>query len=377
MAQSIIRGGASAQQAKAVDSATKFGRGVRQVHQPRLWVGTGPGSEPNRESWSSHGVSIYCGDAIDRYSSWEPPTAIISDGAYGVKGFPGDPPTPDGLAEWYRPHIEAWSRFATPETTLWFWNTDLGWATVHPILVANGWMFRSPHVWDKGMAHAAGNSNTQTLRRLPVVTEVCQQYVREGRLPSAGIDLPIKDWLRAEWARTGLTFAETNRAAGVLNAATRKYFTKDHLWYFPPAEVFARLAEYANAHGDPRGRPYFSRDGRRSMSEEEWTRMRAKFHCELGITNVWREPPLHGEERVKIGAKCVHLNQKPLKLLDRIIRISTDENDVVWDPFAGLGSVGIAALGARRRCRSAELNKAYYRLAVERLAGAVTRGTPV
>ena len=36
--------------------------------------------------------------------------------------------------EWYRPHVETWSRAARPATTLWFWNTELGWATVHPLL---------------------------------------------------------------------------------------------------------------------------------------------------------------------------------------------------------------------------------------------------
>ncbi len=351
-------------------STPRFGRGIRQVHHPRALTGSNP-SPPTGEESSSHGVSLVCGDALDQYGQWEAPTAIISDGAYGVKGFPGDPPTPEGLAGWYEPHVRAWSRYATPETTLWFWNTDLGWATVHPILRANGWVFRSPHVWNKGMAHAAGNSNTQTLRRLPVVTEVCMQYVREPRFKSGSFDLTAKEWLRSEWARTGLPFSETNAAAGVLNAATRKYFTKDHLWYFPPPEVFVKLAQYSNAHGDPRGRPYFSTDGRRPMTAEEWSRMRAKFYCEIGVTNVWDEPPLHGTERMKVGSRCVHLNQKPLKLLERIIRISTDANDMVWDPFAGLGSVGMAALATNRRCRSAELNKAYFRLAVERLERAV------
>ena len=39
------------------------------------------------------------GDALDGYTSWPTPATIISDGAYGVGGFPGDPRTPDGLAD--------------------------------------------------------------------------------------------------------------------------------------------------------------------------------------------------------------------------------------------------------------------------------------
>jgi len=325
---------------------------------------------PTGERWVSGKVSVECEDALAVYSTWEAPTVIISDGAYGVGGFPGDPPNAEGLAAWYEPHVIAWSNAATPETTLWFWGTELGWATVHPVLKAHGWTYRACHVWDKGMGHVAGNVNTRTLRRLPVVTEVCVQYVREAEFKVEGATLSMKDWLRYEWSRTGIPFQETNKAAGVLNAATRKYFTKDHLWYYPPSEVFDRLVRYANEHGDPRGTPYFSVDGKRPMSPRQWEKMRTKFRPEIGVTNVWNEPALHGSERIKIGAKCVHLNQKPLKLVERIIRLSSDAGDMVWEPFGGLCSGALASLRLGRPCRSAEINMEYYRLAISRLAGA-------
>ena len=34
--------------------------------------------------------------------------------------------------------------------------------------------------WDKGIAHAAGNANAETLRQIPVVTESCAVYHRPG-----------------------------------------------------------------------------------------------------------------------------------------------------------------------------------------------------
>ncbi len=241
---------------------------------------------------------------------------IVSDGAYGVSGFEGDPPTYRRLPQWYEPHIRAWSRAATPETTLWFWNTEIGWATVHPVLAQAGWEYRNCHIWNKGLGHIAGNCNSQTLRKFPVVTEVCVQYVREVRFETPAGSLRMQEWLRHEWERTGLPLSSTNAACGVRNAATRKYFTSDHMWYFPPAEAFERLAAYANKHGKAEGMPYFSRDGQRPISGDEWLRMRAKFYCEHGVMNVWDEPAMHGEERLKDRQnRCVHLNQKPLSLL--------------------------------------------------------------
>lgn len=35
------------------------------------------------------------------YPGWPTPSTIISDGAGSVGGFPGDPRTPETLAEWY------------------------------------------------------------------------------------------------------------------------------------------------------------------------------------------------------------------------------------------------------------------------------------
>lgn len=84
------------------------------------------------------GARIELADALTRYAQWPAPTVIISDGAYGVSGFPGDPPTIAELANWYAPHVAAWSRYSLPETTLWFWGTELGWATVHPVLALHG-----------------------------------------------------------------------------------------------------------------------------------------------------------------------------------------------------------------------------------------------
>jgi len=311
---------------------------------------------------------IHLGDVLSLYPSWEHPTVIISDGAYGLSSFPGDPPTVAGLEEWYRPHIAAWSKRALPNTTLWFWNSELGWATIHPLLVAAGWEYRNCHIWDKGIAHAAGNTNTKTIRKFPVVTEVCVQYVRKVSFPvSGGRRLPMQEWLRYEWLRAGLPLWKTNEACGVKNAATRKYFTADHLWYFPPPEAFVALAKYANQHGRPEGRPYFSADGRRSLGEGEWLAMRAKFQCPLGVTNVWSEPAVRGQEREKFRNSCVHMNQKPLKLLERCILASSERNDVIWEPFGGLCSATLAAHKLGRHGVAAECIPEFYQVAVRRL----------
>lgn len=122
----------------------------------------------------------------------------------------------DGLVDWYAPHVAQWSKRAKPSTSLWFWNTEVGWATVHPLLEANGWEYVQLVTWDKGLSHIAGNVNGNTIRQFPVVTEVSALYRRRLTLPTEdGGVLGVQQWLRAEWRRSGLPLCRANEACGV------------------------------------------------------------------------------------------------------------------------------------------------------------------
>jgi len=320
-------------------------------------------------------VSIQFDRAENLYADWPVPTCIISDGPYGVDGFPGDTRRTESLAEWYEPHFQAWSRYATPQTSLWFWNTEVGWATLHPRIVASGWEYRCCNIWDKGLGHVAGNANTQTLRKFPVVTEVCVHYVKAARFTVGNQSLTMQAWLRHEWQRTGLPLRLANQACGVLNAATRKYLTADHLWYYPPVDAFVKLAKYANQHGDPNGRPYFSDDGKRPIAGPQWARLRAKFYCEVGVTNIWRQPQVSGLERIqgsrngmKYKFRSLHGSQKPLNFITLAVQATTDRGDVVWEPFGGLCPGAVVCRRAGRRYRGAEILPEFFVAAAERLA---------
>lgn len=314
-------------------------------------------------TWNNSRISLSLDDSIKHYHSWESPTVIVSDGAYGILGFEGDTSDHLDLPEWYEPHIEAWAKFALPNTTLWFWNSEIGWAIVHPVLERLGWRYVNCNIWNKGKGHIAGNVNTEKIRRFPVVTEVCVQYVREVKLEG----LTLKEWLRAEWLRSGLPLYKANFACGVADAATRKYFDQGHLWYFPPPDMFEKLVIFANQHGKPEGRPYFSIDGQHPLAAQEWSKMRSKFNCPHGFTNVWERSTLRNDERIKsCNGKIVHLNQKPLDLMKLIIEASSEEKDVVWEPFGGLFSASLAANILNRKAYGCEMDETYFYYGVER-----------
>ena len=332
---------------------------------------------------------LHRGNALEAYDQWPAPAAIISDGAYGVRGFHGDTTGVGGLTDWYSQHVQAWSRLATPATTLWFWSTEVGWATVHPLLDRNGWDYVQAITWDKGIGHIAGNVNGKTIRRFPVATEVCVLYQRRFIVPGADGPMPVQQWVRHEWQRANLPLTRANEACGVRNAATRKYLTQDWLWYWPPGAMMERLAAYANEQGTESGWPYYSLDGQAPVTAKEWDALRYKWHHAHGTTNVWDLGPLHGVERIKGSMKraaprvynpsklsAAHLNQKPLTFMRRILNAVTDEGDVIWEPFGGLASASVAAVEMGRFPCVAEIDHDFAEIASQRLDDALAGRDP-
>lgn len=81
------------------------------------------------------------------------------------------------------------------------------------------------------------------------------------------------------------------------------------------------------------------------------------------VDNVWEiSAPLAVEK--KFGK---HPTQKPIKLLKRIILASTDEGDLVLDPFCGSSTTGVASFLLNRKYVGMELETDFLKLSKKRL----------
>ena len=63
------------------------------------------------------------------------------------------------------------------------------------------------------------------------------------------------------------------------------------------------------------------------------------------LTDVWWNTIVPTNSKEKTG----YPTQKPLKIIERILKVHTNENDLVMDFFAGSGTLGAAALKLRRK----------------------------
>ena len=62
-----------------------------------------------------------------------------------------------------------------------------------------------------------------------------------------------------------------------------------------------------------------------------------------------------------------HPTQKPVEVMEWLIKRLSNENDIILDPFMGSGSTGVACKDTNRKFIGIELDKDYYNMAIKRL----------
>jgi len=69
-----------------------------------------------------------------------------------------------------------------------------------------------------------------------------------------------------------------------------------------------------------------------------------------------------------VGKKQLHQNQKPLDLIEQCIKKHSDEGDIIFDGFMGVGTTGIACRNLKRKFFGIEISEKYFNLSKERIS---------
>lgn len=80
------------------------------------------------------------------------------------------------------------------------------------------------------------------------------------------------------------------------------------------------------------------------------------FSSQDKMHNFIESPICSGPERLKTPK---HPTQKPISILKRMIEMASNEDDIVFDTFMGVGSTGVAAMQLNRRFIGIELDPQY------------------
>ena len=88
------------------------------------------------------------------------------------------------------------------------------------------------------------------------------------------------------------------------------------------------------------------------------------FISQAEMHNFIESPICMSPERLK---NPKHPAQKPIAVLKKLIAIASNPYDIVFDPFMGVGSIGVAALQLNRKFIGYEINPMYYTAAEKRI----------
>lgn len=105
-------------------------------------------------------------------------------------------------------------------------------------------------------------------------------------------------------------------------------------------------------------KPYEQKSGRGSNNYGEQIRVITKNNGERYPIDIIK---------FKRDKEKLHPTQKPVVLLEYLIKTYTNENEVVLDNCMGSGSTGIACLNTNRKFIGFELDEGYYEIAKNRI----------
>ena len=119
----------------------------------------------------------------------------------------------------------------------------------------------------------------------------------------------------------------------------------------------------------------YDRQGRLYFPKDKNGRIRLKRYLDesLGhrLQNLWDDiPPINAQARERLG----YPTQKPEALLERIIQASSNEGDVVLDPFCGCGTAIVVAQHLKRRWIGIDITHLAVNLMKYRLQNAFGEG---
>lgn len=195
---------------------------------------------------------------------------------------------------------------------------------------------RQQIIINKGMRAVSGRA-TKNYKMFPNVTESALFIIKDNKKI-------IKPFLKEQQEKLGLKSKDINEALGVKSNGGGMwsiYTGKNVCEQFPTEDLWNKLSKILDFKWD-------------------YSKIAQTYNPQMGLTDVWDDIDFYEEKRV-------HSTQKPLKLIKRLILASSNENDIVLDPFGGSGSSAISALHLNRKFITIEVDENYYKEIIKRI----------
>lgn len=245
--------------------------------------------------------------------------------------------TEDDYLEWAKKWIVEVSRVLRKGGSFYLFGYFRMLSRLLPILEESGLELRQQIILNKGMQAVSGRA-TKNYKMFPNVTESILFLYKDPK-PFA------KRFLRERQKELGLSAKEINELLGVKSNGGGMwsiYTGKNVCNQLPTEDLWNKLQNIL-------------------QFDLPYKKICQTYNPQLGITDVWDDINFYAEKRF-------HPTQKPQKLIERLILASSNEGDLVLDPFMGGGSTAIACVSTKRNYLGFEIDPSYYENSLYRLA---------
>ncbi len=283
----------------------------------------------------------YNADCIERMKSFDDNSIdlVVADPPYWkVIGEKWDYQwkTEKDYVEWSLKWIKEVARVLRTGGTFYCFGYFRTLALLVPHLEEMGLELRQQIILDKGMRSVSGRA-TKKYKLFPNVTESILFIIKDNKQF-------VKPYLKERQKALGLTAKQINEALGVKSNGGGMwsiYTGKNVCEQFPTEELWNKLSVILDFKC-----PY--------------KKVAQTFNPQMGYTDVWTDIDFYKE-------KHLHPTQKPLKLIGRLIEASSNEGDIVLDPFSGVGSTQVSCIRLNRHYIGIELDENYYKIGLNRI----------
>lgn len=205
-----------------------------------------------------------------------------------------------------------------------------------PEIERENFALRQQIIINKGIKSVSGRA-TKNYKMFPNVTEsiLFFNYYHQPE---------IKKFLLEKQKEKGLTAKQINEAMEVKSnggGLWSLYTGENILAQVPTKEQWEKLEKILGFR-----KPYFE--------------VNFIFNAQMGFTDVWEDIDFYKEKRY-------HTTQKPLKLIERIVKASSNEGMVVLDPFVGAGSTALVCADLKRNYIGIDIDEEYIKVSKERI----------
>ena len=198
-------------------------------------------------------------------------------------------------------------------------------------------------IWEKNNKTRYKSSKTVPLSQYEMIL-----VFRINKFSNKEKHLKLRDYLMCELKKSGMSIGEIE--AEIPNRGAHHWFRYSSDFRAPTQHGYKRLQEITGCFPRP------------------WEDVWAEYQSEKNSLCTYNPQFMESDiVRCDLTEKRVHPTQKPVRLLEQLIKAYSNEGEVILDNCMGSGSTGVACVHTNRQFIGMELDPRYFEIASKRI----------